>query len=222
MHVGSKVEDGESKHGPPSSGSEHEPLPPLTGAARVAKAERKEWDSNPRRPEDLNGFRGRPIRPLWHPSGSHASGRPMRQSRRWTCLRFITRGRATITGSRGSSGDRPRRVRRPSTDLELRADLGAGALPPRTRIPGRPRPRHRLRQAGNWVVRSLRRGANVEQRCEDILTVMDAAGLERATLVGWSEGGLMSQLFTVLHPPDSSDSCLEIPPRARSLGGVRP
>ena len=29
---------------------------------------RKEWDSNPRRPEDLNGFRGRPIRPLWHPS----------------------------------------------------------------------------------------------------------------------------------------------------------
>ncbi len=33
---------------------------------------RKEWDSNPRRPEDLNGFRGRPIRPLWHPSGGAA------------------------------------------------------------------------------------------------------------------------------------------------------
>ncbi len=40
----------------------------------------------------------------------------------------------------------------------------------------------------------------LEQRCEDILTVMDAAGLERPTLVGFSEGGLMSQLFTVLHP----------------------
>ena len=40
----------------------------------------------------------------------------------------------------------------------------------------------------------------LEERCDDILTVMDAAGLERATLVGFSEGGLMSQLFTVLHP----------------------
>ena len=40
----------------------------------------------------------------------------------------------------------------------------------------------------------------LEQRCDDILTVMDAAGLKRTTLVGFSEGGLMSQLFTVLHP----------------------
>ena len=40
----------------------------------------------------------------------------------------------------------------------------------------------------------------LEERCDDILTVMDAAGLQRATLVGFSEGGLMSQLFTVLHP----------------------
>jgi hypothetical protein len=29
---------------------------------------RKAWDSNPRKPEDFNGFRGRPIRPLWQPS----------------------------------------------------------------------------------------------------------------------------------------------------------
>ncbi len=42
-------------------------------AKTTGRAVRKEWDSNPRRPEDLNGFRGRPIRPLWHPSGSHAS-----------------------------------------------------------------------------------------------------------------------------------------------------
>ncbi|RPI08237.1 MAG: alpha/beta fold hydrolase [Actinobacteria bacterium] len=40
----------------------------------------------------------------------------------------------------------------------------------------------------------------LEQRCDDMLTVMDAAGLERVTLVGFSEGGLMSQLFTVLYP----------------------
>jgi class 3 adenylate cyclase/DNA-binding SARP family transcriptional activator len=40
----------------------------------------------------------------------------------------------------------------------------------------------------------------LEQRTRDILAVMDAAGYERATLVGLSEGGLMAQLFTVLHP----------------------
>ena len=34
----------------------------------------------------------------------------------------------------------------------------------------------------------------LEQRCEDILTVMDATRLEHATLIGFSEGGLMSQL----------------------------
>ena len=34
---------------------------------------RKAWDSNPRKPEDFNGFRGRPIRPLWQPSSIEAS-----------------------------------------------------------------------------------------------------------------------------------------------------
>jgi DNA-binding SARP family transcriptional activator/class 3 adenylate cyclase len=40
----------------------------------------------------------------------------------------------------------------------------------------------------------------LEQRTRDMVAVMDAAGLERASLLGVSEGGLMSQLFTVLHP----------------------
>jgi class 3 adenylate cyclase/DNA-binding SARP family transcriptional activator/pimeloyl-ACP methyl ester carboxylesterase len=40
----------------------------------------------------------------------------------------------------------------------------------------------------------------LEQRTRDILAVMDAACLERPALLGVSEGGLMAQLFTVLHP----------------------
>lgn len=40
----------------------------------------------------------------------------------------------------------------------------------------------------------------LEDRCNDMLAVMDAAGLEHATIAGFSEGGLMCQLFAVLHP----------------------
>ncbi len=40
----------------------------------------------------------------------------------------------------------------------------------------------------------------LEQRTEDILAVIDAAGLGTVTLAGASEGGLMAQLFTSLHP----------------------
>jgi len=40
----------------------------------------------------------------------------------------------------------------------------------------------------------------LEQRVGDIAAVMDAAGIERATLLGASEGGVMAQLFTALHP----------------------
>jgi class 3 adenylate cyclase/pimeloyl-ACP methyl ester carboxylesterase len=40
----------------------------------------------------------------------------------------------------------------------------------------------------------------LEQRTSDILAVMDAAGLDRPTVVGVSEGGLMSQLFAAQHP----------------------
>lgn len=40
----------------------------------------------------------------------------------------------------------------------------------------------------------------LEQRIDDISTVMDAEGLDRASLIGLSEGGLMSQLFAIRHP----------------------
>ena len=40
----------------------------------------------------------------------------------------------------------------------------------------------------------------LEQRTNDILAVMNAAGLEQPALVGVSEGGLMAQLFTVQRP----------------------
>jgi class 3 adenylate cyclase len=40
----------------------------------------------------------------------------------------------------------------------------------------------------------------LEQRASDITAVMDAAGVDRPAVVGVSEGGLMAQLFTVLHP----------------------
>src|SRR4029079_4276299 len=36
--------------------------------------ERRVWDLNPRWPCDHNGFRDRPIRPLWQPSVDHRSG----------------------------------------------------------------------------------------------------------------------------------------------------
>jgi class 3 adenylate cyclase/DNA-binding SARP family transcriptional activator len=40
----------------------------------------------------------------------------------------------------------------------------------------------------------------LEQRTEDIRAVMDAAKLSRSSVLGMSEGGLIAQLFTVLHP----------------------
>jgi len=40
----------------------------------------------------------------------------------------------------------------------------------------------------------------LEQRIGDIRAVMDAEGIERASLMGLSEGGLMAQLFAALHP----------------------
>lgn len=40
----------------------------------------------------------------------------------------------------------------------------------------------------------------LEDRTEDILAVLDAASLGRVVLVGVSEGGLMAQLFTAMHP----------------------
>jgi class 3 adenylate cyclase len=40
----------------------------------------------------------------------------------------------------------------------------------------------------------------LEERVDDIRAVMDAEGIERASLMGLSEGGLMAQLFTATHP----------------------
>jgi class 3 adenylate cyclase len=40
----------------------------------------------------------------------------------------------------------------------------------------------------------------LEQRIDDINAVMDAEGLERAHIVGLSEGGVMAQFFAALHP----------------------
>lgn len=44
------------------------------------------------------------------------------------------------------------------------------------------------------------RPPTLDERIEDITAVMDAAGLESATVLGTSEGGLMAQLFTARHP----------------------
>ena len=40
----------------------------------------------------------------------------------------------------------------------------------------------------------------LEQRMDDVRAVMDAAGVERAALLGMSEGGPMSLLFAATHP----------------------
>jgi class 3 adenylate cyclase/pimeloyl-ACP methyl ester carboxylesterase len=40
----------------------------------------------------------------------------------------------------------------------------------------------------------------LEQRCDDIVAVMEAAGLDRPSLLGVSEGGLMTMLFAAEHP----------------------
>jgi len=40
----------------------------------------------------------------------------------------------------------------------------------------------------------------LEERISDVRAVMDAAGSERATLYGWSEGGQMSMLFAATYP----------------------
>jgi class 3 adenylate cyclase len=44
------------------------------------------------------------------------------------------------------------------------------------------------------------RHPTLEERIGDITAVMEAEGIERASLLGFSEGGLMSQLFAAMHP----------------------
>jgi pimeloyl-ACP methyl ester carboxylesterase len=40
----------------------------------------------------------------------------------------------------------------------------------------------------------------LEERMDDVRAVMDAAGSDRAALLGWSEGGAMSLLFAATYP----------------------
>ncbi len=70
-------------------------------------------DSNPRRPEDLNGFRGRPIRPLWHPSGATSYRfRPVwRRRTSRAARRPVRRARHGSPAGCGSGGGRRRRCR---------------------------------------------------------------------------------------------------------------
>jgi pimeloyl-ACP methyl ester carboxylesterase len=41
---------------------------------------------------------------------------------------------------------------------------------------------------------------SLDQRMDDIRAVMDAAGMDRAAVLGWSEGGTLSALFAASHP----------------------
>ena len=44
----------------------------------------------------------------------------------------------------------------------------------------------------------------LEERVDDVRAVMDAAGSERATIYGWSEGGPMCLMFAATHPARAS------------------
>src|SRR5215472_2998119 len=44
----------------------------------------------------------------------------------------------------------------------------------------------------------------LEERTGDVVAVMDAAGSERATIYGWSEGGPMSLMFAATYPERTS------------------
>src|SRR6516162_11435311 len=44
----------------------------------------------------------------------------------------------------------------------------------------------------------------LEERAGDVRAVMDAAGSERATIYGWSEGGSMSLMFAATYPERTS------------------
>jgi pimeloyl-ACP methyl ester carboxylesterase len=44
----------------------------------------------------------------------------------------------------------------------------------------------------------------LEERIGDVRAVMDAAGSPRATILGWSEGGSMSLMFSATYPERTS------------------
>lgn len=57
----------------------------------------------------------------------------------------------------------------------------------------------------------------MDQRIEDILAVMDAAGLGQVAMIGVSEGGLMAQYFAIRHPERVSKLVLANPAASRSI-----
>ncbi len=59
---------------------------------------------------------------------------------------------------------------------------------------------------------------SLEQRVDDILAVMDAAGSDRATVIGYSEGGLASALFAATYP-ERTESLVLLNSGARSKPG---
>jgi pimeloyl-ACP methyl ester carboxylesterase len=59
----------------------------------------------------------------------------------------------------------------------------------------------------------------MEQRMDDMLAVMDAAGSSRATILGFSEGGQTSICFTATHP-DCAERLVLYGTYARGGGGV--
>src|SRR5216684_5801211 len=63
----------------------------------------------------------------------------------------------------------------------------------------------------------------LEERIDDVRAVMDAAGSERATIYGWSEGGPMCLMFSATYPERTSSLVLygtfassKDPPRSMS------
>jgi pimeloyl-ACP methyl ester carboxylesterase/class 3 adenylate cyclase len=62
--------------------------------------------------------------------------------------------------------------------------------------------------------------ATLEERADDVRAVMDAAGIERGALLGWSEGGTYSAFFTAREPERVSHLILyAAPPRIARTDG---
>ena len=78
--------------------------------------QRKEWDLNPRSPRGDNGFRDRPIRPLWHPSAGQAIGAGIHQP---TGFSAVVAPRV-ICGARQRSSSAVRPTRQPTRRASLR------------------------------------------------------------------------------------------------------
>src|SRR5229473_5041147 len=51
-------------------------------------------------------------------------------------------------------------------------------------------------------------GLTLEERISDVRAVMDAAGSQRATIYGWSEGGPMCLMFAATYPERTSSLVL--------------